>query len=129
MKRGGGVMLTERKDVRQIDGEGYRRWFTDRFFDLIIWYEGPRMSRMTGFQLCYDKEHDERALTWRKSGGYVHNRVDDGEAPYSNKMSPVLVSDGLFSPEPVLRKFLESSSGLDRELVDFISEKLREYPG
>ena len=52
------------KNVRQIQGEGFRRWLTDEDFDLIIWYKN-----------------------------------DDGESPYTNKMTPILV---LFLP-PLLK--------------------------
>ena len=31
-------MLTEIQNARQIAGEGVRRWFTDDYFDLIVWY-------------------------------------------------------------------------------------------
>ncbi len=42
-------MIVEKKDARQIENEGFRRWFTDDFFDLIVWYEN---KEITGFQLC-----------------------------------------------------------------------------
>jgi len=32
-------MLVEHAHVRQIHGEGYRRWFADDYFDLIVWYD------------------------------------------------------------------------------------------
>jgi len=31
-------MLSEIEHTRQIPNEGYRRWFTDESFDLIVWY-------------------------------------------------------------------------------------------
>jgi hypothetical protein len=52
-------MLAEIRDVRQIPGEGFRRWFSDGDFDLIVWYAGGEIA---GFQLCYDKGRRERAL-------------------------------------------------------------------
>jgi hypothetical protein len=47
-------MLNEIANPRQIPGEGPRRWFTDSYFDLIVWYQGASSS-IAGFQLCYDK--------------------------------------------------------------------------
>ncbi len=40
-------MLIEVKEVRQIEDEGLRRWFTDSYFDLILWYEedGKKIGR------------------------------------------------------------------------------------
>ena len=32
-------MLSELKETRQIEEEGFRRWFRDQDFDLILWYE------------------------------------------------------------------------------------------
>lgn len=126
-------MLKERQDVRQIEGEGFRRWFSDQYFDLIVWYEDDSPGDCLGFQLCYDKEGNERALTWTKRHGYSHTKVDDGENPFSNKMSPVLVSDGIFERDEIIGKFrkaAEASKGpgeIERGLLAFIEEKLRAY--
>ena len=70
-------MLAEIQGSRQIPGEGFRRWFTDEYFDLIAWYETPAakdarpgaMKELKGFQLCYDKTGRERALTSTGSTG------------------------------------------------------------
>jgi hypothetical protein len=32
-------MLVGHAHVRQIHGEGYMRWSTDDYFDLIVWYD------------------------------------------------------------------------------------------
>ncbi len=34
----------ERKNLRQIAGGGFRRWFSDEYFDLIVWYEGEAQA-------------------------------------------------------------------------------------
>ena len=70
-------MLSEIRNARQVEGEGFRRWFTDDYFDLIVWYGNDR--RLIGFQLCYDKQERERALTWTLEHGFQHNRIDSGE--------------------------------------------------
>ena len=117
-------MMVEVKDVRQIENEGFRRWFKDDEFDLIIWYEDEQIS---GFQLCYNKLKDEKALTWFKSGSYVHNKIDDGETPYSNKMTPVLVQDGIFDNTSVAEKFKEHALEIEYGLADFVYKKLLNY--
>lgn len=117
-------MLVEKNSVRQIENEGFRRWFADREFDLIVWYED---DEIIGFQLCYDKNDTERAITWNKHGGYIHNKIDDGEAPYSYKMSPVLVQDGLFDKSRVAGSFKRAATKIDDGITDFVYTKLLEY--
>ena len=57
-------MLTEFKAVRQIPKDGFRRWFTDQDFDLFVWYEDESKTNIVGFQLCYNKRGNQKALTW-----------------------------------------------------------------
>ena len=118
-------MLIEIKEVRQIPNEGFRKWFADKEFDLIIWYEE---EIMVGFQLCYGiKNNNERALTWHKGNHYTHNKVDDGESPYANKMTPILISDGIFNNSDVAKNFREHAKEMEYGLVDFIYNKILNY--
>lgn len=119
-------MLTELKDVTQIPGEGKRRWFTDEFFDLIVWY--GKHDTITGFQLCYDKGGDERAFTWRVSAS-THHRVDDGESNPTRKATPVLIPDGIFDHRTIADRFLIESKNLDSEVAGFVYEKIIESGG
>jgi hypothetical protein len=120
-------MLTEIRNARQINGEGPRRWFTDEFFDLIVWYGDE--GAPTGFQLCYDKQERERAITWTKAHGFQHNKIDAGETPGHAKMTPVVVADGVFNRDPVMEKFQRAAARLPPEVSDFVSRTLRSYPG
>ncbi len=117
-------MLVEIKDVRQIPNEGFRRWFRDREFDLIVWYEDNAVS---GFQLCYDKTGLERALTWHKEDGYSHNKIDDGENPFSNKMAPILVADGVFKKAEVAKSFKQHAAQIEEDLVESIYTRIMDY--
>ena len=119
-------MLSEIKNARQIAGEGTRRWFRDDDFDLIIWYDDNGV--LFGFQLCYDKLLGERALTW-KNGSYQHNAIDDGEVPWGNKMSPILVADGSFDKKRIAQVFGDKSSQIEQEIVDLVIDKVQNYPG
>jgi hypothetical protein len=119
-------MLSEVPHPRQIAGEGYRRWFTDGYFDLIVWYERAGGS-VTGFQLCYDKPGTERALTWRAGRGYLHERVDDGEGPGAFKMSPVLLPDGLFDSRSISERFDRAAGGVDPEIRKLVLDRLGAY--
>jgi len=118
-------VLVEKKDVRQIPGEGLRRWFADEYFDLIVWYEE---AQVIGFQLCYDKGGRERALTWHRPHRFLHTRIDDGEIPLAYKMSPVLVQDGAFDAGGVAERFRRASAGIDPRVAALVLEQLRVYP-
>jgi hypothetical protein len=120
------VMLSEIQDPRQIENEGLRRWFTDEYFDLIVWYEKDG-TEVTGFQLCYDRGYKERALTWRRGEGFNHERIDDGELPGRMKMTPVLVPDGVFDHTSIAERFRRSSGQIDPEIQEFVYEKVIHY--
>ena len=120
-------MLGEIEGARQIEGEGFRRWFSDADFDLIVWYEDESCRNLTGFQLCYDKRSRERCITWKPGGSYQHHLVDDGEVPFSAKMTPVLVADGAFEQSRVLEQFTAAAEKVDPEIRDTVTAALREY--
>jgi len=119
-------MLTELKNARQVDGEPFRRWFTDEYFDLIVW-QTPE-NTILGFQLCYDKGPGEKALTWQQTGGYTHKGVDDGEGRERyHKMTPILIPDGSFERDPILQRFFDASYTIDPIVRAFVIERLSDY--
>ena len=118
-------MLREMPNTRQIQGEPRRIWFNDNSMDLVVWYED---DVIIGFQLCYDKQGVEKALTWKKKTGYMHDQVDDGEGrPGKYKSTPILVMDGVFQANIVSDSFKEQSAEIDSEIVKFVTTKLNEY--
>lgn len=120
-------MLTECVNVKQVPGEGLRRWFSDNYFQLIVWYDDDD-SEIFGFQLCYDSSVLERALTWKRSNGYMHNQIDDGDRSFlSPKKTPILKRDGLFDKKAVAAKFSEASDMIDRSVSNFVIKKINEY--
>jgi hypothetical protein len=119
-------MLHEVQNARQVPGEGFRRWFTDPNFDLIVWY-GEDQS-VEGFQLCYDKSVKERALTWKRGKGFLHEKVDDGEVPLAAKMTPILLPDGHFDARGIGAQFLAASVEMDQEVAQFVLEAIKGYP-
>jgi hypothetical protein len=119
-------MLTEIRNARQVQGEGFRRWFTDEYFDLIVWYGDD--GSLVGFQLCYDKKQRERALTWTVDHGFQHNRIDSGEAPGHAKMSPVIIADGEFGTADILGRFQKASTSMDAEIARFVGAAVEGYP-
>ncbi len=119
-------MMHETKSVRQIKGEPLRRWFWSNYFDLIVWVD--EKNDLIGFQLCYDKDKDQRVLTWKRDSGYSHDRIDDGENnPGRYKSTPVLAADGIFEEKKIAALFREESGGIDKEISDFVYTKIREY--
>jgi len=118
-------MLTE-VAATQPAGEPHRRWFVDDYFDLIVWLNDD--GTPSGFQLCYDRPHAERALTWTVTSGYRHNRIDDGEAEPVKNQTPIIVADGAFAAAAVLERFQAHSGEIDDNVRQFVVAKLRAYP-
>ena len=119
--------LRELADTRQIAGEPRRRWFNAPDLDLIVWLD--ERETPIGFQLCYDKQRFERALTWREGRGYDHAAVDSGEAGYANyKRTPILVADGAFDSARISALFSEASIELPEPIREFVAQALQNYP-
>jgi len=102
-----------------------RRWFSDDYFDLIVWMRPE--DAIVGFQLCYDKNRSERALTWSKKHGFTHERVDDGEANPAKNLTPILVPDGMCPIQELIERFRSASADMDPGIRSFVSATLKEY--
>lgn len=120
-------MLRETLKVAQVEGEHRRRWFNDEFFDLIVWFD--ELDQISGFQLCYNIDVDEHALTWHRGHGFTHHAVDPGDDPPGPiKMTPILLADGVFSKENIIERFIKESGGIDIEIASFVLDVLQNYP-
>lgn len=119
-------MLVEIKSGHNDRAEPVRKWCSDSEMDLIVWYGAAGV--IVGFQLCYDKQGDEHALTWYFDKGFSHKRIDSGEQKggMHHKMTPVLVPDGKFDGERLKSLFEERQEGLDAALCGFIKDKIGE---
>ena len=117
-------MLKEQRN-RQPNDELKRRWFSDDFFDLIVWED--EQGEIVQFELCYDVNRNEQSFCWSKDNGHDHHKVDDGEIFGRHKMSPIFVADGLFDSKPVKDKFLEASTSIDPKVAEFIHQKMLDY--
>lgn len=116
-------MLHEIPYVRQIPGKGRRRWFSDAYFDLVVWYAGDGTVR--AFQLRYDKHEQERAFTWRKGHRCVHQEIDTGEWPGHSETSPVLRGRSAVPTRGLERRFFwECGSIDDRALVRLVCDTI-----
>jgi len=118
-------MLREIGNIKQDPGQFFRRWFNDELLDLFVWYDAG--GRIAGFQLCFDKDGRERALTYTDENGYSLNEVHaDGSA--WDMSSPVLVMPGTEFPRGrLLTQLRERGEALDRHLCEYLMEKLEAY--
>jgi hypothetical protein len=110
---------------KPVRGDYDRRWLSDDFFDLIIWYRAD--DTIYGFQLCYDKPYWERALTWMSDRGFSHRQVDSGEHVYPPNQTPILVPDGSFPADMVVREFARRASALPVEVRQLVTDKIGEF--
>ncbi|MDQ1522732.1 MAG: hypothetical protein QOE47_656 [Pyrinomonadaceae bacterium] len=119
-------MLREIRNVKQIPGQGARRWFSDERLDLFVWYDAA--ERILGFQLCFDKHtRIERALTFTEDEGYSLHLVVS-ETSVCDMGSPVLSSAGEFSRQGLLDQLGERSALLEPSLFEYLRGKLEDYP-
>ena len=119
-------MIEEYKNIRQIENDVFRRYFSDQYFELYIFYKLNKED-ITGFQLIYKKGKSQRVYTWMQDQGFKHSKIDDGDDKTGRNRSPILVDDGLFDKKNILKKFIKSSQNIEKKLVDFIVEKILEY--
>ena len=117
-------LVIENQHVRQNPGEEFRRCFTDDYFDLVVWYGSD--ETIVGFELCYDRADDEKAVRWLAGHGLSHFRVDYGEQRASANRSPMLVDrDGEFEADRVISCFEAAADGLPVEVAAVVKSKLR----
>jgi len=119
------MTLREIPNIKQYPGEPRRRWFATETMDLFVWVSDT--GAIVAFQLAYDKPHAERAITWKLGKGFSHTRVDDGANPGRHPGTPLLVEDGIFEASRVLAAFQSQASGIDQEIVHFVSMRLKDY--
>lgn len=111
-------MLKEIQDTRQIPGEPARRWFSAEEMDLIVWHEGDNFA---GFQLCYDKLQQEKALSWKPSSGLIHELVDSGENRSGHyKATPILIKSADYDLPAIRQAFIQQSALIAEDVSQFI---------
>lgn len=113
--------------LREITGTregGTRRWFSDDYFDLIVWYD--RKGRAVGFQLCYDKKGDERAVTWREGKQPTHERIETGEQSPLKNRTPILVPDGMVPYDELMNRFQERAATIEKTIFELVMQKLEQ---
>jgi len=103
--------------MREIEGVASeprlrRRWFHDDYFDLFVW-ETER-GDVTQFELCYGSDSAERALVWRRKGGFFH----DGAELTKGKSA---------TSQPIVLRFEEAAQDLPQKVRSAVTQRVREY--
>ena len=115
--------MKEFASVRQHEGEAPRRWFSDEYFDLIVWGVGGELS---AFHLAYDKRRDERVIAWRRERGLSHFRVDSaGDRPARHARTAFLTPEPADDLTGVIERFERVSAGIDPEIAAAVLSRLR----
>ena len=117
-------MLHELRNVRQVTGDHFRRWFCDENLEIVVWYEEG--GAIFGFQVCYDPREQPRALTWTQKRGFSHAAVDGGEDKPTSNRTPMLSPSHDYDAAKVREAFRACSSGLPDLERAFIDAKLAE---
>jgi len=119
--------MIETIQENRAQGRSHRRWFSDEYFDLIVWQDADN-DDILRFELCYGKNRDEHAFVWNQQSGHSHFKVDDGEdVSGKHKMSPIFMADGYFDRATITAKFLEAGKGIDQKISQFVYNKLKDY--
>jgi hypothetical protein len=95
--------------------------------DLIVWFRDD--DSIWGFQLCYDKDYVEHAVTWIEDRGYNHMKVDKGPGyfgPGTGAETPFLVADGVFDPSRILELFRSECDLVPAEYVELVSKTMED---
>ncbi len=117
-------MLREMRNVRQVPGDRFRRWFSDETLEIVVWYEPD--GAIFGFQICYDPQGEPRALTWTRERGFSHAGVDGGEDKPSANRTPILRPGAKYDASLLRKAFLASGGGLPAGERAFVEGKLAE---
>jgi hypothetical protein len=114
--------------VRQNPGEPLRRWFHSVEMDLTVWCDDS--GSLVGFQLCYDRPHAERGLTWTPESGFLDAAIDDGEnnEGLGRKSSAILIGDGHCDANRLHDIFLAASQRLPEQIAEFVAMTIRQHP-
>ncbi len=118
-------MFKEFIHVRQ-DKTGYRRLFTEKYCDIYLWYTSEIDKTLTGFQLVYNLDEDEKALTWTPKEGFSHLGVDL-QRRNQHPQTPILVADGLFEYVTLEQQLKQSYDEASDNDLKFALEKIISY--
>ena len=93
--------------------------------DLFVWINDA--DQVTGYQLTYNKPHDEKALCWTEEHGFSHQSVDEGTRPGKHPGSPLLISDGVVDVVWLSSLLKENTGELDVKIKAFIIASIQNF--
>ena len=76
------------------------------------------------FQFCYDKNRQERMVSWSADSGYLHCLIDDGEASPKRNMSPILLVNAAPYSHDLVSRFCANVIGLDPQIIVCVAQHL-----
>jgi hypothetical protein len=126
----GDAMLKEFERIRQREGEGFRRFFTDGYFELMVWYGDDRKA-ITGFQLAYDVKGRERVVTYKVDEGRVmrshHYNTGNSFELHGSAWSSILAGDpGTLEPM-IYDRFLIAARHIEPEILEYVKDHLKDF--
>ncbi len=110
----------EIQGVRQRPEEGFRRWFSNNYFDIVIWYE-EEGGEISGIQFCYGKPFSEKAFTWESTSQSHHYVTEQRKSASATGM---LKGDAGIISESVMKQLKEESHEMDKDLLVLVLEKI-----
>ena len=114
-------MMLEIPHVKQYEPGLTRRWFQNGYFDLFTWQD--QGGAFHGFQLCYAKDSDQRALRYSVDSGLRYEGVSQPEEKPGRAMTTIFVADG--TPDATLRqRFEKDGAALPPDVFEFVSAQL-----
>ena len=118
-------MLVEIPNVKQYEPNRHRRWFQNTFFDLYVWSNGA--GDLLGFQLCYEKGGDQRALRFSRELGFQHEGVDQPEDKPGRSMSAIFIANGVLDADALCTRFTQDAIEIPTRIREFVIEQLEVY--
>ena len=113
--------------LRELKSRAGQRWFSDADRELFVWLDAEQ--RITGFQLCYDKQSSERAVTWRVGGSVLeHHGIDTGdELPTRNDAPELTLIPDAPPMERLRHEFEEAGRGIDSAIFSLVLTVLSQH--
>jgi hypothetical protein len=121
-------MLHEFEKVRQRPNEGFRRFFSDDNFELMVWYDSSKKN-ITGFQIVYDLKWKERVITFKTDEGKIvkSHRYNTGNyyEVHGSDSSSILSGDPGEIDIEFIRRLLVAILTIDKEIQEYIKNTLK----
>lgn len=97
-------------------------WYCDDDCDVVVWTNSDLSPR--GFQICYDKNGEEKALTFTH-GEFSHEMVDEGDDTPDVNHSPILDHEIPYDAKKILKEFEGKAQFMEKIYFDYIRENLK----